>query len=160
MPRIDVTKVDEASDFTPIPDGTYPCECVEVEVKKTKNGDDMWAVKWSVIGGEFDGKNFYDNLVFTEAAMSRVKMVAKRVAGIDVDSGPFDFEPYHIEGKRAMIEVEINDYVDDKGKKRQNNKPTFGGYNYYDEGADGGAPASSPAKSSAPAPAGKVPPPF
>lgn len=135
MPRVDVREVDEAGDFTPFPAGRYPCECDEVTRKKNANGDEMWAIKWAVIDGEHAGRTFFDNLVFSESALSRVKLVAKRVAGIDVDAGPFDFEPDHLVGKRAMIEVEINSYTDKEGKQRQNNKPTFGGYDYYNDGA-------------------------
>ncbi len=136
MPRCDVRTIDEASEYTPIPDGTVvPCTCDEVTPKKTKSGEDMWSIKWAVISGEYEGKSFYDNLVFTEAAMNRVKMVAKRVARIDVDAGPFDFEPNHLIGKRAQIEVEINEYSDKEGKKKRNNRPTYAGYDYYNDGA-------------------------
>ncbi len=136
MPRIDVRTVDEAADFTPIPEGTIVnCTCDEVTPKKTKAGEEMWGIKWTVISGEHEGRSFYDNLVFTEAAMNRVKMIAKRVARIDVDAGPFDFEPNHLIGKRAQIEVAIDEYTDKDGKKKRNNKPTYAGYDYYNDGA-------------------------
>lgn len=135
MPRIDARNVDEASDFTPIPEGEYPSEVDEVEVKKTKSGDEMWSIRWTVFEGQYTGRSFYDNLVFSEAALSRVKLVAKRVARLDVDSGPFDFEPDDLNGKRAMVDVEINTYKDKDGKERTNNKPKYGGYDYYHEGA-------------------------
>ena len=161
MPKMDVRKVDEASDYTPIPEGTYPCECDEVKEKTTRSGDEMWSVRWSVVSGEYEGRSFFDNLVFSEGALPRVKLVAKRVAGLDVDSGPIDFEPDHLVGKRAMIEVEINEYTDDNGKLKRNNKPTFGGYDYFDEGDDGGAPADDkPILGAANTTGGKVKPPF
>lgn len=137
MPRFDARSVDEAGDFTPIPEGTYPCECQSIETKSTKSGDVMWNIKWRVISGEYEGKIFYDNLVFSEAALSRVKLVAKRVALLDVDSGPVDFETRHLQDKCAMITVEINEYTNDQGKQVRNNKPTFGGYDYYQSGAPG-----------------------
>jgi len=137
MPRMDVSQIDEASDYSPIPEGQYACECDEVNEKETRNGDEMWSIKWTVISGEYEGKSFFDNLVFTEAALPRVKMVAKRVAQLDVDSGPIDFMPEHLLGKRAMIEVEINEYTDDNGKLKRNNKPTFAGYDVYQEIAPG-----------------------
>ena len=50
--KIDLTKIPDAEDFTPIPQGTYLCSLNNVEESVTKNGDPMWKLSFVVKDGE------------------------------------------------------------------------------------------------------------
>lgn len=59
---------DEVADsFDPLPEGTYDLEVVEARHTKTKTtpSKDMWAVQYKVIGGAFNNRRVFNNIVLT-----------------------------------------------------------------------------------------------
>lgn len=126
-------EIDEASSFDPIPEGWYVCTLSEIEVRQTKAGDEMWGLKWEIVEGEYEGRFIWDNLVFTPKVYGRVKLLFTR-CGV-VPAGDFEPVPAMIEGKTVKVYTEINEYTDDNGKAKKNNKVTFDGYDYADSTA-------------------------
>jgi len=79
MPVINFSKVDDVQDYSPLPEGKYLCELSEVEETSTQYGDEMWKLKFEVVDGEHIGRYIFDNMVFSEAALKRVKLICSRL---------------------------------------------------------------------------------
>jgi Protein of unknown function (DUF669) len=126
MPRIDFSSVEDAKDYTPIPEGEYLCRIDKVEEALTGAGNEMWKLRLAVVSGEHKGRFLFDNLVFSEKALKRAKFVC-RCLGVDV-SGEIDLTPEMIVGKQANVRVEIEEYVDDEGHEKKRNRVPFAGY--------------------------------
>jgi hypothetical protein len=126
MPKIDFSTIEDAKSFTPVSEGTYHCEIASVEQTTTGKGNEMWKLKLKILEGEHAGRHLFDNIVFTPAAMKRIKLVCSRL-GLDT-SGELDLTPAMIRGKQALVTVQIEEYVDDEGQERSRNKIPFGGY--------------------------------
>jgi len=138
--KIDFSKFDEATDFTPLPEGKYLCVLANVEETTTKEtSQPLWKLKFRVIEGEFEGRAIFDNMVFTEKAMKRVKLMCSRL-GLDV-SKEIDLVPSMIQGKNVVITVEVGEYEDSNGKKKPKNVVPFAGYDRADTPATPGQPA-------------------
>ena len=130
MPKIDFANIDDVQDFTPLPDGEYLCRLAEIEEASTYNGDELWKLKFEVTDGEFAGRYIFDNMVFSEAALKRVKLICSRL-GIDV-SGEIDLTPSMLEGATCYITTEIEEYEDNEGKIKRRNTVPFAGYEHID----------------------------
>lgn len=128
MPKINFADVADTGDYAPIPDGDYVCQLTDIEIDRTKSGDEMWKLRWAVQGGEFAGRLLFDNLVFSERALSRVKLVCG-VCGVDT-SGEIDLEPTMLLDKQALISTYIEEYTDDHGRTKATNRIPFEGYSY------------------------------
>lgn len=126
MPKIDFTKVEDAQDFMPLPDGKYLCELKEIEESLTQRGDDLWKLRFEVIEGEYMGRYIFDNLVFSEAALKRAKLICARL-GIDV-SKEVDVEPELLLHKKCYINVLTEGYEDNDGNVKKRNVVPFAGY--------------------------------
>ena len=126
MPKIDFAKVDDVHDFKPLPEGKYLCRLDNVEEASTKNGDEMWKLRFEVTSGENKGRYIFDNLVFTNAAMKRVKLVCSRL-GLDV-GGELDLKPEMLMERTAVVEVTTEDYEDEHGNTKERNVVPFAGY--------------------------------
>lgn len=126
MPRVDFSTVSEIASFSPIPDGEYLCRLTDIETDLTRAGDEMWKMRLQVEGGEYDGRLLFDNLVFSAKAMSRVKLVCQ-CCEIDV-SGELDLQPPLLLEKRFMVTTFQEEYEDDKGQTKIQNRIPFDGY--------------------------------
>lgn len=126
MPKVDFSKVDDVQDFSPLPDGKYLCRLSEIEETTTQYDDEMWKLKFEVIQGEFTGRFIFDNLVFSEAAIKRAKLICSRL-GLDV-SGELDLTPSLLEGRRCHISVLTEEYEDNEGRIKKRNIVPFAGY--------------------------------
>ena len=131
MPRIDFSNVDDAQDYSPLPAGRYLVTLTEVEEAKTKYGDEMWKLRFVVDEGQYKGRYIFDNLVFSDAALKRVKLICSRL-GLDV-SGELDLTPGLITGRRCYVSVEIEEYTDQDGDSRSRNVVPFAGYGRFDD---------------------------
>jgi hypothetical protein len=138
MPRIDFNNVDNVQDFAPLPDGKYLCRVSDVEEARTQYGDEMWKLRLVVEAGPHRGRYIFDNMVFSDAAMKRVKLICSRL-GLDV-SGEIELTPALIRGKSCYVTVETEDYEDQEGNTKRRNRVTFAGYEHADQAAE-----SSPA---------------
>jgi hypothetical protein len=126
MPKIDFSTIEDAKTFTPVPEGSYHCEVASVEQTTTGKGAEMWKLKLKVLEGENAGRLVFDQLVFSAAAMKRVKLVCSRL-GLDT-SGELDLTPAMLRGRSALVTVQIEEYVDDDGRERSRNKIPFDAY--------------------------------
>ena len=143
MPRIDFNRVDDVQDFSALPDGRYLCRLAEVEEAATQYGDEMWKLRFVVESGPHRGRYIFDNMVFSDAALKRVKLICSRL-GIDV-SGELDLTPALIKGRSCYVTVETEDYEDYEGNTKQRNVVPFAGYDRAD-----GAPAKASPKAEQP----------
>ena len=133
MPRIDFSRVDDAEDYSLLPDGSYPCRLVEVAEARTQHGDEMWKLRFLVESGVHQGRYIFDNLVFSPAALKRVKLICSRM-GLDV-SGTLDLTPSQIEGRHCRVTVESEAYEDREGRTKRRNVVPFAGYESIEAGA-------------------------
>lgn len=142
MPVIDFDQVEDAEDFSPLPPDDYFCRVSDVEETVSQNGNEMWNLTLTVMDGEFGGRKFFDRLVFTPAALKRVKFVVQKL-GIDV-SGTVELVPDMLTGRQAIVTVQNEPYTDDKGREKVRNSVPFAGYESVD-GAGAPSPDDGPA---------------
>ena len=126
MPKVDFSKVDDVQDFRPLPDGKYFCRLSEIEEAATQYGDEMWKIRFEVIQGEYTGRFIFDNLVFSEAALKRVKLICSRL-GVDV-SKEMDITPDLLQNRKCYVSVVTEEYEDAEGKIKKRNVVPFAGY--------------------------------
>lgn len=107
-------------------EGTYKVKVDDIEERTTKNGHDMWRMKLKVIEGDDIGKVVFDNLIFSEKALKRVKLVAAKL-GINLQ-GEQDFLPSSILGKEAYVKVVQEDYEANDGSMKKRNTVPFNGF--------------------------------
>lgn len=113
--KIDFTKVsDEEVTYELLSEGKHLLKVVSCEKKMTKNGNEMFAIKYE----DKDGNAVYDNLVFTEKTLNRVKKCFSNL-GLDIN-GEFDYQPEDLIGCYMNAEIKIEDY-EYNGKKGQRN---------------------------------------
>ena len=143
MPRIDFKQVDDVQDFAPLPAGTYLCRVVDVEKATTQYGDEMWKLRWVVEAGPQRGRYIFDNMVFSNAAMKRVKLICSRL-GLDV-SGTLELTPALIKGRTCHVTAETEEFEDHEGMTKRRNVVPFAGY----ESAEGAASPNDGATSNA-----------
>ena len=83
-------------------------------------------------------------MVFSEKAMKRAKLICSRL-GLDVTKA-LDLEPSMIQGRHAIVQVEIQPYTDNQtGKEKHRNSVPFAGYDRVDsteQPESGQAPAT------------------
>jgi len=142
MPKVDFSKIDDVQDFSPLPEAKYLCRLSEIEEATTQYGDELWKLRFEVIEGEHAGRCIFDNMVFSQAAMKRVKLICSRL-GLDV-TGELDLTPETLIGRTAWVEAQIEEYEDSQGKKKKRNVVPFAGYEHADK-----APASAAASATA-----------
>jgi len=134
MPRIDFSNVQDAKNYSPLPEGTYPCQVSDVEEAFTRNADEMFKLVFEVTDGEFAGRRIFDNLVFSDAALKRAKMILSRL-GVDV-SGEVDLTPDMLVKKQCLVSVAIEEYLDRDGNGRTRNNVPYGGYAAVDDASN------------------------
>jgi hypothetical protein len=130
MSVIDFSKIEDVDDFSPVPAGSYLVRVDEVKEATTQRGDEMWRLRYVIEQGAYSGRCIFDRLVFSEAALPRVKLICSRL-GLDV-SGELDLRPELIEGCSCVLSVEIDEYEDEEGGTKSRNVVPFAGYDYPD----------------------------
>ncbi|MBI4377308.1 MAG: DUF669 domain-containing protein [Elusimicrobia bacterium] len=143
MPKVDFSKIDDVQDFSPLPPGKYPCRLVEVEEAKTQYDDEMWKLRFQVASGPHAGRFIFDNLVFSEAAMKRAKLICSRL-GLDV-SGSLDLTTELLKGRTCLVTVDVEDYEDQQGKAKKRNVVAFAGYERLEQTDEAAEPQSEEA---------------
>ncbi len=131
MPKVDFSQIDDVQGFEPLPEGQYVCRVEEITTTTTKSGDELWKLRLEVVDGPFDGRYVFDNMVFSPAAMCRVKLIC-RCLGVDVE-GAVDLTPDHLLGRRSRVTVYVDEYEDFEGNVKPTNVVPFGGYEAADE---------------------------
>lgn len=112
--------------YAPMSPGIYPCQLINIDEKLTQFGDELWNLKWVVLEGEYKGRYIFDNLVFSKAALKRVKLVCARL-GIHL-RGEVELTKDMLLGKKVFVEINIEEYQDKKGIIREKNSVPFDGY--------------------------------
>ena len=135
MPKIDFPNVQDAKDFSPLPEGKYLCQLSKITKATTKYDDEMWKLHFKVIQGEYTGRIIFDNMVFSKAALGRVKLICSRL-GLDT-SQEVDVTPDLLQGRKCYISVEIQDYKDNKGYTKKRNVIPFAGYEQFEDIEEG-----------------------
>lgn len=122
--------VPDQEDFSPIPEGIYPCVIDKAEEKvNEETGNIRWDLKWKVAEGEYKGKQVSDMLFFhSEKCLKRAKMVFKKL-GIPLKN---KLEVSCFNGKKANLDVIVEPWETEDGKKRKINKVSFSGYFPFD----------------------------
>lgn len=147
MPKVDFSHIDDVQDFTPLPAGKYLCKLVEVEEANTQYGDEMWKLRFQVIEGKHTGRYVFDNMVFSEAAIKRVKLICGRL-GLNV-SGELDLTPDLIKNRSCYLTVQTEEYEDDEGNRKMRNVVPFAGYDRTDAAPTAAAAAAEGAEAPA-----------
>ena len=124
--RIDFSEIEEMDDFSPLPAGKYLSSLSEVEETETQSGDDMWKLRFSVEEGDHQGRYIFDNVVFSDAALKRAKLICSRL-GLDT-SGELDLTPELIKGRSCYVTAESEEYEDQEGNTKRRNVVPFAGY--------------------------------
>ena len=144
MPQIDFSKIPNMEDYTPLPPGKYLARLDEIEETKTKDEAEMWKLKFTVVSGAAEGRKIFDQMVFSEKAFKRVKLICSRLGGINTDAN-INLTPDMLKGQSVVLEVVIESYADENGVEKKRNKVTFAGYEKADgTGAGSAAGASAP----------------
>jgi len=137
MPKIDFECIEDIEEFSPVSPGTYLCRLDEVEEAQTQVGDELWKLRWTITEGPNQGRIFFDNMVFSKAALKRVKHICTSL-GLD-PTGEIDLTPDRIKGRSCRVTVDIEEYEDQEGCMKTRNVVPFAGYELVDVGADADA---------------------
>lgn len=130
MPKVNFPEVPDVQNFSPLPEGKYLCKLIEITESTTQYDDEMWKLRFKVIEGQYKGRIILDNLVFSEAALKRVKLICSRL-GLDTTQ-EIDVTPGMLLKHKCYIDVEIQDYANEKGEPRKRNKVAFAGYELFE----------------------------
>lgn len=141
MPIVNFPDHNESA-FNPVPEGEYEVEVVKIEPRSTYAGDEMWGLHLRIVSGPHAGRKIFDNMVFSEAAMNRVKLICSRL-GIDV-SKQMDLTENMLLGKHCIIKTVIREYEDRERVKKLKNEIPFAGYKRIDSPSTATTPAQSP----------------
>lgn len=134
MPEVDFPNTEEASSFSLVPKANYLCELVKIEEQLTKHKDVLWRLHFKIIEGEYSGSYIFDNMVFSQAAMKRVKLICSRL-GLDV-STKINLIPEMILHKRCILSVTIEKYTDSQGNIKEKNVVPYAGYELAEKSSD------------------------
>jgi hypothetical protein len=136
MPRIDFTTIEDVDSYSPIPASRYRCELADIEESATRNGDELWKLRFIVTEGEHADRCVFDNMVFSQRAYPRVKLICSRL-GLDVNEA-VDLTPQMLVGRACILSVDVEEYEDASGAMRKRNVVPYNGYG-RDGGGAGGA---------------------
>ena len=160
---------DDAVDtFEPLPEATYDLEVVEAKHTKTKTtpSKDMWAVQYKVIGGAYNNRRIFNNIVLTLDNQKALGFFFRNMAAHGLTRDFFNTKPTNeavasaLKGRRTRGQVVQKPY---NGEMKNEIK----GYRAVSDVATppaGAAPTAPPAGATPPPPAqtghaGEVPPP-
>lgn len=127
MPKVNWNAVED-QDFSPIPEGRYQAQIETVrttqkdsdELLVTRNGDEMWSVKFNILGPKYAGRKIFTNLIFNEGGYGNIKKLYSAIFGTKL---PKNCDPTDLLDEKVDIEVTITEY---NGK--QGNSIPYAGY--------------------------------
>lgn len=129
--EINYDDIESINEFKPVPEGTYRCCVADVKEAQTSRGYPMWKLRLEIEEGEHAGRVIFDRLVFSPAAMRRVKRVCACL-GLKT-AGTQELTPEMIVGRYTMVRAVIEDYIDQEGEARSSNAVPFDGYAPVDD---------------------------
>lgn len=89
-------------------EGIHTAQLIQIDDKETQNGDDMLVCQFKVIKGDSEGAVVYDNLVLTDKALWKFKLVLESL-GVAAD-GKVVVDLDKLIGKTCDIEVAHEEY--------------------------------------------------
>lgn len=89
-------------------EGIHTAQLIQIDDKETQNGDDMLVCQFKVIKGDSEGAVVYDNLVLTDKALWKFKLVLESL-GVAAD-GKVVIDLDKLIGKTCDIEVAHEEY--------------------------------------------------
>ncbi len=92
-------------------------------------GKDAWKVTAEILEGPNEGRYIWDTIFFTQKAQVRAYLFLSAI-GIDVKEFDTDDSEEAL-GRKAIVEVEHEEYEDKDGKKRKKNNVTFRGWKAF-----------------------------
>jgi len=134
MVRVNFSTVEGINDYSLVPDGKYMVKVAEVEQDTTQHGFEMWKLRFLIVNGKYHGRFVFDNMVFSDAALKRVKHICSAL-GLPANMNA-DLTPDMILDRKCYVAVEAGEYEDKQGNTKQKNVIPFAGYH----------PVSIPAK--------------
>ena len=135
MPLIDFPTIDEGqATYDPVPVGQYLCVVEKVKPRTTKDGDEMWGLGLKILQGQHAGRFVWDNMVFSERALPRVKLICSRL-GLDV-SRAWDVTIDDVGGRKVNVNVQTEEYTDKEGNIRSRNVVPYDGYEEVEDSDD------------------------
>ena len=127
MPWVNFPDVDEAEDFSPLPDGEYLCRLTAIDAgKQTTQGAEMWELRFTVEDDNYRSRAIFDRISFGAKALPRIKLLCSRL-GLDVSQG-LDIRPESIRGRQCFVTVGTETYTDKQGKEREKNTAPYAGF--------------------------------
>lgn len=91
-----------------LPEGWYTVQIIKVEEKRTCTGDDMLNVRYEITKGPYKGRLIFDNIVFSEAALKRAKLILTRL-GIELRNN-MDITTDMLLGRHVEINIVIEEF--------------------------------------------------
>lgn len=124
--ELNFDEIESIGEYTPVPEGTYRCRVADVKEAQTSRGYPMWRLRLEIEEGEHAGRAIFDRLVFSPAALRRVKRVCQCL-GLDT-TGRQDLTPDMLVGRLCQVHAVVEDYIDQDGEARSSNTIPFDGY--------------------------------
>lgn len=127
MSDYDSSKVGQ---YKTVPAGVYLVKVSDMAVDRTKAGDEMWKCTFEIVenGNEFFGQKLFDNVVFSEKAMNRAKLIFEGF-GLDVSDGLREYSIDDLLGTYGKVQVShIETYTNKERKEREKSVIAYDGY--------------------------------
>jgi hypothetical protein len=137
MPKLNMSNYDSSSvgNFKVVQPGIYLVKIVDVVVKHSTKGFEYWNLKLEIAedGSEYYGQKLFDNIIFTEKALNRAKLIFES-CGVDV-SIEREYTPDDLLGAICKVEIDrIEPYIVE-GKERHKSVIAYAGYYSADSAA-------------------------
>ena len=91
---------DKMGDQYNLPEGSYECEVVQCDQKRSDKGE-FFQVTFKILDGEIKDRQFTNSVWFTEKAGWKAKWLCSSL-GIKTE-GTQVVEPYQLEGRRCIV---------------------------------------------------------
>ena len=127
MPRVNWNDVEERT-FELIPEDEYKVKVEAVEIKETKNKDEMWKVKLNIEEGDYKGQKIFTNLIFNDGGYRNIKKLYSVIFGTKL--------PKNCETTDIIDEIFIVDVVHAEYNGKTYANVAYAGFKSLDEERD------------------------
>ncbi len=137
MPKLNMSNYDSpgVGNFKVVQPGIYLVKVIDVVVKHSTKGFEYWNLKLEIVedGSEYYGQKLFDNIIFTEKALNRAKLIFES-CGVDV-STEREYTPDDLLGAICKVEIDrIETYIVE-GKGKPKSVIAYAGYYSADSSA-------------------------
>jgi len=101
--------------FELLPQGEYTCYAFDVDLRQTRNGDDMYVLILKVAEGEHKGRQLFYNLPVMKQTMWKIKETLETF-GLEIPESVVEVDFDEILGKKCIAVVEHR--VAKEGKRK------------------------------------------